>query len=533
MTRSKLESCSSLLEITFASPLGRKMTDLDKPQNRTFTGLKVHQWLPEWENIEFDDSAHRRRPKPYFYLFSIPAQDLKRLTGIHRRDTAGRSSNLSDTGIQRAHQEERSEKIKRFIRYGFPWSDMSEVRRRSEKFNDLRKPGWLPTAIVVNIVANTEIDNGNAAWTVDDEDLVEVSDVNENFVTLEMPETFENADWMPKKNHPIQVIDGQHRLWAFDEDQDQLEYDLPVVAFHGLDVSWRAYLFYTINITPVKINASLAYDLYPLLRTEDWLSRFEGPGVYRETRSQELTYALWSNPASPWHNHINMLGERGLKRMVRQAAWIRSLMATYIKSARGTAIGGLFGERPGKEVLHWNGAQQVAFLIFVGQTIRDAIGECDHSWAETLRLDDEGDEEHDNPAFYGAHSLLNTDQGVRGLLSVTNDLCYVRSSVLGLDKWFAAESSSASDQTAVDTILKDLDHLPVSKFLADLSSDLARFDWRTSSAPDLSDEQRTIKSAFRGSGGYRELRRQLLVHLGNGTGDVADAAKEVYLSLGY
>ena len=533
MTRSKFESCSSLLEITFASPLGRKMTDLDKPQNRTFTGLRVDQWLPEWDSLEFDESAHRRRPKPYFYLFSIPAQDLKRLTGIHRRSTVERSSNLSDTGIQRAHQATRSREIGRFIQYGFPWSDLSETRRRSGNFKDLRKPGWLPTAIVVNIVANDDIDNGNTAWSVDDEDLVEVLDVNENFVKLEMPKSFENADWIPKRNHPIQVIDGQHRLWAFDEDRDQPEYDLPVVAFHGLDVSWRAYLFYTINIKPERINASLAYDLYPLLRTEDWLSRFEGPGVYRETRSQELTYALWSNPTSPWHNHINMLGERGLKRMVRQAAWIRSLMATYVKSARGTAVGGLFGERPGKEVLHWNGAQQAAFLIHVGQKMRDAVVECDHPWVEALRVDDEGDEEHDNRAFYGAHSLLNTDQGVRGLLSVTNDLCYVRSNSLGLDEWFTTESSGASDQLAVDAILKDLDELPVSGFLADLSSELASFDWRTSSAPDLLDVQRTFKSAFRGSGGYRELRRQLLDHLRNGTGDVSDAANEVVHSLRY
>ena len=509
------------------------MTDLDEPNNRTFTGLKVHQWLPEWERIEFDEAAHRRQPKPYFYLFSIPAQELKRLTGIHRRSTVERSSNLSDTGIQRAHQATRSDEIGRFIRFGFPWSDMSEARRRSGNFDDLKKPGWLPTSIVVNIVAKNERENGNHTWPVDDEDLVAISEIDESFVKLEMPKSFQDEEWMPKKRHPIQVIDGQHRLWAFEDSIDQFEYDLPVVAFHGLDVSWQAYLFYTINIKPERINASLAYDLYPLLRTEDWLTRFEGPGIYRETRSQELTHALWANPASPWHNHINMLGERGLRRMVRQAAWIRSLMATYVKSARGTAVGGLFGERPEKEVLHWNGAQQAAFLIYVGQKMRDAVVECDHPWAEALRVDDERDEEQDDPVFYGSHSLLNTDQGVRGLLSVTNDLCYVRSNSLGLDEWFTTESSGASDQLAVDTILKDLDELPVSGFLADLSSELARFDWRTSSAPDLLEVQRTIKSAFRGSGGYRELRRQLLDHLRNGTSDVSDAADEVFRSLGY
>ena len=56
----------------------------------------------------------------------------------------------------------------------------------------------------------------------------------------------------------------------------------------GLDRSWQAYLFYIINIRPKKINPSLAYDLYPLLRTEEWLTKFEGHVIYRETRAQEL-----------------------------------------------------------------------------------------------------------------------------------------------------------------------------------------------------------------------------------------------------
>ena len=50
-------------------------------------------------------------------------------------------------------------------------------------------------------------------------------------------------------------------------------YELPVIAFQGLDVTWQAYLFYTINIKPKRINASLAYDLYPLLRVQDWLEK--------------------------------------------------------------------------------------------------------------------------------------------------------------------------------------------------------------------------------------------------------------------
>ena len=134
---------------------------------------------------------------------------------------------------------------------------------------------------------------------MDEDDLVTVEETGPGTVTLQLPDSFTGSEWRPKGRHPIEVIDGQHRLWAFESNNRQVDYQLPVVAFHGLDLSWKAYLFYTINIKPERINASLAYDLYPLLRTEDWLERVEGPEVYREARSQELTQALWAFPASP------------------------------------------------------------------------------------------------------------------------------------------------------------------------------------------------------------------------------------------
>ena len=438
-----------------------------------------------------------------------------------------------DSGIQRGHNETRSAEIARFIRFGFPWSALSDARRRSRRFDDLKKPGWLPTSIVVNILDRSANGLGVHGIDVDEDDLVLVEETGSDSVSLQLPSTFTGSGWMPKGRHPIEVIDGQHRLWAFENSGQPNDYQLPVVAFHGLDLSWQAYLFYTINIKPEKINPSLAYDLYPLLRSEDWLERFEGPDVYREARSQELTQALWANPSSPWYRHINMLGERGLKRMVRQAAWIRSLMATYVKSARGTRIGGIFGGRPGKEIFPWNGAQQAAFLILVGQKLREAVGECEYEWAEILREEVGGYEQEQDPAFYGENSLLNTDTGIRGLLFVTNDLCYVLAEQLGLDEWFSERLSGATDQDAVDREIDDLGRLHVVEFLDELSSQLARFDWRTSAASGLSEDERILKTAYRGSSGYRVLRRQLLVHLGDEPGRVGNAATDVFGLLGY
>jgi len=93
----------------------------------------------------------RRKPRPVFYLFSIRASELRALAGIQRRSARAGKSRVDDHGIQRRHDEARSQEIGRFVEFGFPWSDLSEAARRSGDFFDLRKPGWLPTAVVVNI----------------------------------------------------------------------------------------------------------------------------------------------------------------------------------------------------------------------------------------------------------------------------------------------------------------------------------------------------------------------------------------------
>ena len=110
----------------------------------SITALKVRQWLPEWDSVDWDPKERRRKPEPEFYLFSMSAPQLRRLCGIYRRSTDKRGRGREDLGIQRRHDPSRSDEIARFIRYGYPWSDLSEAKRASDDFSDLRKPGWLP-----------------------------------------------------------------------------------------------------------------------------------------------------------------------------------------------------------------------------------------------------------------------------------------------------------------------------------------------------------------------------------------------------
>lgn len=330
-------------------------------ERRQVPAIKVHQWLRGWDRVEYLPAAHRQKPLPHFYLFSLSAVELRRLCGISRRQASRLTPRAADLGIQRQHDRERSDEIAKFVEFGYPWSTLSESKRRSEEFNDLRKPGWLPTAIVVNILQATD---ERANETLSPSDIVTITDEPTCHITLPYSEP---KSWRPSSPvFPMEVIDGQHRLWAFESDSDS----------HGLDISWQAYLFWTINIKPKRINPSLAFDLYPLLRAEDWLDRGEGHSVYRETRSQELTEALWSHPDSPWYDRINMLGERPIS-WVSQSAWIKSLMATFVRpwKGRGSSMGGLFGSRLGDsdEVLGWNRAQQAAFLLFSWQQLCSAF----------------------------------------------------------------------------------------------------------------------------------------------------------------
>ena len=352
-----------------------------------------------------------------------------------------------------------------------------------------------------------------------------------------LPDGLDSGDWEYETVAPIEVIDGQHRLWAFEDIALDGRFDLPVVAFVGLDLSWQAYLFYTINIKPKKINPSLAFDLYPLLRSETWLEKLEGPKVYRESRAQEIVDILWSHSESPWHRRINMLGEpgnRGL--MVTQAGWVRSLLASFVKRWDGRgAPGGLFGGRVGshRTALPWTLEQQAAFLIFLGRRFRVAIREAEHGWMSALRRKTPDWSKQGDPAFLGRHNLLNQDQGVRAFLQVSNDMIYVAA----MNGLLTEMSSVSMDSDEPDDVIAALRHFeqtePLHDYATVLTHALAEFDWRSSDAPGLTSEERIRRSAFRGSGGYRVLREELLRNLSNDEGPIGMDADDVLEALGW
>ncbi len=147
--------------------------------------LQVKQWLPEWEAVDFDAKIGRKKPQPKFYLFTMNAKHLRALCGIYRRTLQSDSSRHRLFGIQRRHDEKRSLEIADYVRHGYPWPELSDAKKESGQFKDLLKPGWLPTAIVVNILEKDTVRRGEK---VAKEDLITVRDQDAKLATIEIPD---------------------------------------------------------------------------------------------------------------------------------------------------------------------------------------------------------------------------------------------------------------------------------------------------------------------------------------------------------
>ena len=500
----------------------------------------------EWDTYHFSEEDRQRQPEPYFYLSSIPASILNRLSNVPRRgreSSTGRQEALGpraeDIGIQRAFEKNRSDSIRDFVKAGYPWATLRRADR--DRYLNLKKPGWLATALVLNVVKATTVRENEKP---DPRDLVTIEQTGPNMAQIVLPSGADSPDWQPNgRIRPFEVIDGQHRLLAFDDNEPQEgSFDLPVVLFEDLDISWQAYLFWTINITPKRISPSLAYDLYPLLRTEDWLDPVPGPLAYRETRAQELTEALWSNPVSPWYQRIGMLG-RG-HGLVTQAAFVRSLTQSFIRRSDfgDGRPGGLFGaplRSTEKRHLPWSRSQQAAYLIFLWSTLEEGIGDIDPPWARYIREHEDGGQltlpGTKNPAFAGTYSLLATDQGVRGFLQVANDVSFSLVDELDIASWLPPDRTSTTMADEVDAAVQLLRTGSQSaKFVSDFCECVATFDWRTQATPDLPEETRNRQALYRTGTGYREVRRQLLLHLAKQPNQlIANSAKEIVRVLGY
>lgn len=486
--------------------------------------IRVRQWLPGWDEIRTDPMKFQSAPPREFYLASIRASDLRALSDVHQRDAQVGVARSEDPNVQRTLQEDRTEEIRRYIDVGYPLSSVGGRRMSDDERASLRKPGWLPTAIIANIVPSGD---SRAGVVLAPGDAVSITHSEGEAVSIRLPDSWKASGWRPEGASPLEIIDGQHRLSAFDQREDE-DFELPVVLYDGLDFSWQAYIFWTVNIKPKRINASLAYDLYPLLREQDWLEAGEHLNVYREARAQELVEALWAEPTSLWYDRINMLGQSGVKsiRPVTQAAFVRSITASFVRPFQGyKGLGGLFGGAADNTGLKWPRGQQAAFLVYAWNALGASISVGDSlEWANALRSAENGGaallkpaEARQDAAIVGDRSLLASDQGVRAFNMVVNDIAYLGARELELANWRVEGGLEDAPDDLMRRALLELEENKVGEFLRDLGAELAQYDWRNVRAEGLSDEQRRLKQGLRGSGGYNVLRNDLLQTLSSGS----------------
>lgn len=492
--------------------------------------FKVNQWLHEWDNIDFNNDDLRSKPDPHFLMFKMDARLLKRLSDVHRRKAE--KSRSDDPNTQRTHSVSRSEEIHKYIHGGFPWSTISKNQQEDPEYKELKMPGILPTAIIANILGPGS-ERGN--YSIKESDLIKVPKTDSDFLELELPSSAFQEEWDPDLK-PIEIIDGQHRLWAFDENEKiEGNYEVPVVAYYDLDRAWQAYLFYTINIKPVKINTSLGYDLYPLLRTQKWLeSSKEGLIFYRENRAQELVEALWSYKESPWKNRVKMLGEGDGN--ISQAAFIRALTNSFFKKSveqTSWGMGGLFSDiiKRGKkiQVLTWNRSQQAGFLILLWDLIAHSVDKdrCKEEWAIRIRKEEKKEEilESLDPAFTSKNSFLSRDQGVRGISMFANDFFF---SLANSENWNLNEiewEDDLDDRTiesaSIDKAIAEFKSHAIYPIMRAFATEISKMDWRTPSA-DFEDNpvQKDKQMKYKGGSGYREVWNSLALLFKKSSHDV-------------
>ncbi len=512
------------------------MTRINKPL------LRVNQWLKSWDIASW--GGNRPQPPAYFYVASLSLKTLRALSGVQPRTLDDRRASKV-AGYQRTHDENRLSKIGRYLEYGFPLSTAAGLDPRSH--TELVNPGWLPTSILVNVLGPNEIRSRKGKdRTVSTENLVSI---NSNGTHHELSFSTSNVD--PTQSlPPLEIVDGQHRLLATDLISLPDDYEVPVVIFDNLPLTWQAYLFWVINVEPKRINTSLAFDLYPELRDQEWLKRGESIKIYQEHRSQELVEVLWRNPSSPWKDRIELFGKR-VDGHVSNAAAIRSLMATFVRTwAKGneldvdpediTKLGGLFGsieKNANRYIIRWRRPEQAAFLILCWSAVREAVVASKAAWKRSLDENSgRSGEDLATYAFSGPFTLLATDQGFRAVSFAYNSLAQLVYDRIGLLNIEGPEEESEPTDEYVSKALAQLESNPaLTSFVREVAIALIEgVDWRTSAAPGIADQDKVVQGQYRGSSGYKALNKATLLAASASTDtNVREAAERALTILGW
>lgn len=229
------------------------------------------------------------QPIGTFYIASVNARELVEISYSDVRRLAEDQRDLEKyLGIQRPVSSKRIKDIKKYIQANdatFPTSVILAVDERCAEFNE--QTGRL---------------------------------------VLRAYEPSQDVDDLPIPYERIaKVIDGQHRIAAFMDDERNWSFDffnrpfdINVSIFIGADVSEQANIFATVNLAQTKVNKSLVYDLTELAKTSS---------PYKTCHN--VAVALDEEPTSPFFERIKRLGTatpNRVKEPLTQASFVESLV---------------------------------------------------------------------------------------------------------------------------------------------------------------------------------------------------------------
>ncbi|ABE45226.1 DGQHR domain-containing protein [Polaromonas sp. JS666] len=231
-----------------------------------------------------------RQPIGDFYIASIRAQDL---------------IDLSYSDVRRLVQDERD--LERYLGIQRPLSNKRVKEIREYIGGD---DATFPTAVIL------AVDEKCAEF--------EATGLNCGFLTLKEFEPDLDSEEAVPYDRIAKVIDGQHRIAAFLDDEKEWQYgygknfDINVSIFIGADVSEQANIFATVNLAQTKVSKNLVYDLTELAKT---------PSPHKTCHN--VAVALDRQRLSPLYKRIKRLGTATpgrSKEPLTQASFVESLV---------------------------------------------------------------------------------------------------------------------------------------------------------------------------------------------------------------
>jgi DNA sulfur modification protein DndB len=195
-----------------------------------------------------------------FYSFVIEPEKLLKLAYISHR---GKRNIESLDSYQRMAKKKRLNKIAEYIH---------------------EKKGIFPTNIVLNIQTDSPLRFDKAA---------DMAGRNAVLGELYLPNVYQCA----------QVIDGQHRLFAFSNLTEAMTATIPVIAFENLDSATQAQLFIDINGEQVKVPKNQLLDIHSEL---NWDS--DDPNLRLDALLANLVKHLDKDKNSPLRDKVIKIG---------------------------------------------------------------------------------------------------------------------------------------------------------------------------------------------------------------------------------